>query len=1081
MSSLYKTKRTIRRSGHSPAVVFLTSVFVVLYTFMSILSIAATPRELSEFHQTTPFNKMETPFLCVQPIVSKDVLWHTVKASSAGSPRAISSEPRCDVTLTNGDDLTARFSCFVPTDVFADSLQFVITIHGVESGNDWIMTTALDDGLITETSNGVYMGVLVLDSMDGAKFGERYCTGTQPIVPGEDIIVSLDVSVSGSNSVLVSASAETNSLFAYDPDAEGEDPATPMLVDEDGRYIARIACKRHLQNLDAVISGLTPAKLFSNFQAAEVCAVQLEDIELSMDTSRSATFFTPIINDAITEYNGQGHTIHGLTIHTEYTDAGLFGTYAGSIHSLTVTGASVTSDASSAGILVGRATGETTISDCIVIDTKASAGSAAGGLIGSAEAPVSFSECKVYLEDLSEGKELLASGCIASDNMAGGLIGSAENDIPVIIQDSFAATVIRASENTGTVGGLVGAADGALAVSGSYADCYLCGSIIGGLAGRCGTGSTFETCYSAGFILGATKDSVAAGFVPSAADVTNSYSVLCFDDPTTSETTDYKIYAVVKSGRADNVYYYNNKPGPIDRTLLGVTESICNLTSSELASAVSNGLLHGFVSGGSCVPYALTDSTAADDTYPYPTLPELVHYNDWLKADDTEIVPTTHSKVVPRGNSTAKPSSSSHSADIAPPVNEEPVPTTEPDLYARIYESYETTDNGEVILHRTLVFESGEPTDTYGKLLILNGDLCEWIGTTEGGFLTDTMSLSWGNILADSEIEKVVFCAEVRPESTANWFADCSHLATIENLELLNAKAVTSMQSMFRGCSSLTEIDVSKLDTANVTDISFMFAGCENLVTIYAAEDFAASAVESSNMFIGCEKLMGGNGTSYNETIVDQSYARVDQDGSQGYFTSTSTTANETSLPADSKEPVLLMNIDGGGDEPSCEVEVSLETDNSDPVLPAIVVEEDLCESEEVENVSYEDESEEILSEDAVVPLIASDDNASSDDMYNEDLAGSDDDAIVKKVADENTSLEIEDSSEIMESTIVNDDSFVATTESESPVTFETTAETSSAVTESTDGGSGIAAETESVPTKCDSEIDCPSALLLGD
>jgi len=40
------------------------------------------------------------------------------------------------------------------------------------------------------------------------------------------------------------------------------------------------------------------------------------------------------------------------------------------------------------------------------------------------------------------------------------------------------------------------------------------------------------------------------------------------------------------------------------------------------------------------------------------------------------------------------------------------------------------------------------------------------------------------------------------------------------------------MNSMFNGCSSLKEINLSKFNTQNVTDMSWMFYGCSSLKEI---------------------------------------------------------------------------------------------------------------------------------------------------------------------------------------------------------------------------------------------------------
>jgi len=38
-------------------------------------------------------------------------------------------------------------------------------------------------------------------------------------------------------------------------------------------------------------------------------------------------------------------------------------------------------------------------------------------------------------------------------------------------------------------------------------------------------------------------------------------------------------------------------------------------------------------------------------------------------------------------------------------------------------------------------------------------------------------------------------------------------------------------------------------------------------------------------MFNGCTSLVGGNGTTYNSSHTDATYARIDRAGTPGYFT----------------------------------------------------------------------------------------------------------------------------------------------------------------------------------------------------
>ena len=91
---------------------------------------------------------------------------------------------------------------------------------------------------------------------------------------------------------------------------------------------------------------------------------------------------------------------------------------------------------------------------------------------------------------------------------------------------------------------------------------------------------------------------------------------------------------------------------------------------------------------------------------------------------------------------------------------------------------------------------------------------------------------------------------------------------------------------MFWNCDDLTTLDLSSFDTRKVTDMSDMFYDCNALTTIYVSDTWSTTNVtSSSNMFSKCTKLVGGNGTAYNSSYTDKTYARIDTASTPGYFT----------------------------------------------------------------------------------------------------------------------------------------------------------------------------------------------------
>ncbi len=71
-----------------------------------------------------------------------------------------------------------------------------------------------------------------------------------------------------------------------------------------------------------------------------------------------------------------------------------------------------------------------------------------------------------------------------------------------------------------------------------------------------------------------------------------------------------------------------------------------------------------------------------------------------------------------------------------------------------------------------------------------------------------------------------------RPKSLTNWFNSFDKMTKIENLNYLDTRNVTKMNSMFHYCKSLTSLDLSNFDTGNVEDMEDMFGYCNALTTL---------------------------------------------------------------------------------------------------------------------------------------------------------------------------------------------------------------------------------------------------------
>ena len=110
-------------------------------------------------------------------------------------------------------------------------------------------------------------------------------------------------------------------------------------------------------------------------------------------------------------------------------------------------------------------------------------------------------------------------------------------------------------------------------------------------------------------------------------------------------------------------------------------------------------------------------------------------------------------------------------------------------------------------------------------------------------------------ISKNSYVKKVVFeasFANARPASCYKWFCGCVNLAQIEGIEYLNTEEVTNMAWMFKGCSNLKSLDVSKFNTAQVTDMSYMFTHCWGLESLDVSRLNTENVTNMENMFLFC-------------------------------------------------------------------------------------------------------------------------------------------------------------------------------------------------------------------------------------
>lgn len=125
-------------------------------------------------------------------------------------------------------------------------------------------------------------------------------------------------------------------------------------------------------------------------------------------------------------------------------------------------------------------------------------------------------------------------------------------------------------------------------------------------------------------------------------------------------------------------------------------------------------------------------------------------------------------------------------------------------------------------------------------------------------------------------------------EDMAGMFDNDSELSNFSVLSF-DTRKVKQMGNMFSGVmknQGSGVIDISSFSTEGRPNIDGMF-GSIGANTIYASSNFSNNNIQGGGiwMFNGATNLVGGNGTAYNSSRINKTYARIDAPGAPGYFT----------------------------------------------------------------------------------------------------------------------------------------------------------------------------------------------------
>ena len=503
----------------------------------------------------------------------------------------ITGDLESEVEVVNGEQLLLNISCAMQG---GEALHFYVTLRD-EYGNTTGEIELKRNGEVTPGST--YRAVMVLDDLTegaGLRFGqqERF----RMLVPGADLTITVRVTSDSGQVDEARVVRTANSLFSGVSDTAA------------GRT-ARIACGRHLQNLDQD-SGLNDSRAAKRV----VRAVQEKDIRFEGGENEEdwascypGQTFRPIRNGELKEYDS--------------TTAAAGVTYHPVIYGLT---AESGGDAGLFEYVRGGALRHITLADA-----KISGGGSVGALAGSTSGSVTIEGCLAYISP-ARGSLTGAESAWLRGGTAGGLVGTSEGGT-LTVTGSAAATVIDGRQQAG---GLLGySKGGAVSIEGSYADCYLFADAgsgsAGGLIGACyGTSViSIADCYAAGFLSGGTTGGLASGEL-SGGTLRRCYAACAPYEKgarLTYSTAEVRADGITPS--VDRVFYLEGAAAD----LAGTTPINYTKWSGENRADAAAQLGSAFTAetgGANTVAYNLMPNMGLS-AYSYPKLKGLTHYGDW--------------------------------------------------------------------------------------------------------------------------------------------------------------------------------------------------------------------------------------------------------------------------------------------------------------------------------------------------------------------------------------------------------------------------------------------------------------------
>ena len=162
-------------------------------------------------------------------------------------------------------------------------------------------------------------------------------------------------------------------------------------------------------------------------------------------------------------------------------------------------------------------------------------------------------------------------------------------------------------------------------------------------------------------------------------------------------------------------------------------------------------------------------------------------------------------------------------------------------------------DNGLIANDKTIVGAINELNDMVNETAV-GTRVLEYVTNKPGSYPTFDATFSANcttEIINNNDGTYTHIVYQTNPDTlpTSISFRDNTNLLS---LSYVNTTNVTNMSTMFYGCNSITDLDVSSFDTTNVKNMSAMFRNCSALTSLDVSSFDTSNVTNMSYMFSGC-------------------------------------------------------------------------------------------------------------------------------------------------------------------------------------------------------------------------------------